>query len=507
MSNNGGVGAWRNAGIITISLILLSLIGYRETVLYLLSVWNQLEIGEYGHGYLVLGISLYLIQRNLRESTGLVPVVSYWGLLAVCAGAFLWLISALAYVEMMQAVGLWFILMGIVWTGLGDQIGKRLLFPLFYIGFALPIWFPLSPFLQELSADVVFWVVRLLHIPAFRQDSLIVLPAGTLSIEEACSGLRYLLAALTLSTLYAYINYTKLQTRILIVLVAAVSAVFLNFVRVFIVVYLAYVTEMQHPLVHDHLMLGWYLFAAMMILLMFLDTKVIQHAAPKDSLEPTGDQDTIKAARPAKNPWYILIPAIVLIVSGPLLLQQTEVDADENNGGIAINAPAAQGGWAQVTDNQDDWMPVYHGAHSIRQVYEKGEERVFLYIGYYPAQRQGQELINDLNRIDDKKNWRSVHGKSKVPEDAQNQTLEQVIGKVGVRDRLVWYWYQVAGQSVTNKYLAKLLQVVGRLTGQPQASVFAVATEIDGLANARDRLDNFITVMKPSLVKITAEAD
>ena len=57
---------WRIAGFSVSVLLLLLLVMYHETVLYLVGLWSQLKVGDYGHGYMVLAISGYLILRNLR---------------------------------------------------------------------------------------------------------------------------------------------------------------------------------------------------------------------------------------------------------------------------------------------------------------------------------------------------------------------------------------------------------------------------------------------------------
>lgn len=502
MANVESIQAWRRSGVIALALIALTLGLYWETLQYLISRWNQLEIGEYGHGYLVLGISLYLIQRKLRAITSFTPSPSVWGLLAVTVAGLLWLVSAVAYVEMMQAVALWLLIIAIVWTVFGGRILMQLLFPLLFIAFALPIWFPLSPLLQELTADVVFWVVRLLNVPAFRQEALIVLPTGMLSIEEACSGLRYLLAALTLSTLYGYLNYSRLRTRLLVVLVAALTAVFLNFVRVFIVVYLAYLTEMQHHFVHDHLMLGWYLFGGMMIILLFIDARLSRRSAAQDDA-PKMNQLEGSSTRRKLNPWLALCLSVLLISAAPAAVFQLNTQTNTDNQLTEINAPAGLGGWNTVDGQNDDWMPTYHGALTVRQTYAKNARQVHLFLGHYPHQKQGKELINDLNRISDKKRWRNRYPRARVQQYGEFRMLEQVLEKGGIEDRLVWYWYQVAGMRTTSKYMAKILQVVGRLIGQPQASIIVVATRLDDNATARKRLDDFISNVQPARFKTT----
>ena len=286
MSTGASRHGWRVAGPAVAALLLLAFGLYHETLLYLVGLWNQLKIGEYAHGYLVLAISAYLILRQRRTLTALTPCPHAWALLAVMAASLLWMLAALVDVQVLQTIGLLLLVLAIVWTVLGNRVTWALLFPILFIGFAIPIWFPLSPLLQDLTADAVFGVIRLLGVPALRQENVIVLPAGSLSIEEACSGLRYLLAALTLGTLYAYLNYKTFRARLVVVLIAAAAAVLANMVRVFIVVYLGYATDMQHPLVHDHLTLGWYLFGGLVVILLFLDARLHAHrpsAHPADN--------------------------------------------------------------------------------------------------------------------------------------------------------------------------------------------------------------------------------
>lgn len=489
---------WNIFGFFVIGLLLLLFAVYHETVEYLIAHWNQLEDGDYGHGYLVLAISIYLIQRIVRTIWDVPPCPQPWGLVGIGVAALLWLVSALAYVEMMKVVALWCLLLAVVWTVLGSRTTVKLLFPLLFLGFALPIWFPLSPILQELTADVVFWVVRLLNIPAFRQEVVFVLPAGVLSIEEACSGLRYLLAALTLSTLYAYLNYSSFSKRLLVVLIAAAVAVFLNIVRVVIIFYLAYVTDMQHPLVHDHLMLGWYLFGGMMIILLIIDARLNRHQQGTNQLQELTDPTVCKIGRLSQL--LVFFTCALLVTAGPAAVYQMNNLTNSKTGAVTITAPDGVGGWVEIDGFKDDWMPVFRGAVTSRQAYAKENERVHLFLGYYPEQKQGKELIYDLNHISNKEIWRTHYPRGRLHLAGDYSVLEQIIEKGGVKKRLVWYWYQVAGVQVTSRYTAKALQALGQLTGNPQASVFAIATDLDDTGSARNTLDEFIKAMKsPSL--------
>lgn len=81
--------AWHFVGPSVVVLLLLTLVLYQHTVLYLTGLWNQLDVGEYAHGYLVLAISGYLIFNNRRALFALQPRPAYWAIPGVVAASML----------------------------------------------------------------------------------------------------------------------------------------------------------------------------------------------------------------------------------------------------------------------------------------------------------------------------------------------------------------------------------------------------------------------------------
>ena len=479
---------------------------YHETVLYLVGLWNQLKIGEYGHGYLILAISGYLILRKRRALSPLTPCPYYPALLAILAASLLWMLAVLVDVLVLQTVGLLLLILAIMWTMLGKQVTGKLLFPILFIGFAIPIWFPLAPLLQDLSADVVFRFIRALGIPAFRQDNEIVLPAGTLSITEACSGLRYLLPGLALGTLYGYLNYATFSARCIVLLISAVAAVLVNIIRVFIVVYLGYETDMQHPFVEDHLTLGWYLFGGMMVVLLAVDALLNSHYHPPETGSTEGGNNSllVSCVKGKLQHMAILVAGLVLLSAGPAAAYWVNHQPPPENKQSELKLPSGTGGWKGPADSDNDWMPEYRGAIARKQAYQKGDKHIDLYIGYYLVQKQGKELINDLNRISNRDIWYSRNPKGRLHQVGDRMVLEQLLERDGGEQRLVWYWYRVAGQYTVNPYQAKVLQVLGLVTGNPQASIMAIAVKSgDDITGARKVLEEFVSIMETSLAKLT----
>ena len=523
MRNENIKPGWSLAATLIAFVLLLTMIFYQQTVWYLIGIWNEISIGEYAHGYLVLAISLYLVIYNRKRLAKLSPCPAYSVLPLVFLTVFLWLAAALVDVEMLQAVGLLAVVFTVTWALTGHQVMKVLAFPILFIGFAIPVWFPLSPLLQNITADVVFWIIRIIEVPAFRQENLITVPAGVFSIEEACSGLRYLLAALTLGSLYAYLNYVTLSGRVAVVLIAAATSLLANIIRVFIVVYLGYATEMQHPYVDDHLMLGWYLFGGLVAVLLFVDARFYRHASAIENTtaESTATGDVVEemakeessivensnatiSCQKGRSQYFIIAGLCVFVLSiGPVIVYQQNNQQQTSGPAINVVLPGGIEGWSGPKTSTNDWEPQYLGAISAKSDYRVRGENVSLFIAYYPFQKQGTEVINDLNRISNKKTWRTKYSHARYKHLQAFDVMEQVIENSKNEKRLVWYWYNIGGQLTVNKYKAKLLQLTGLLMGQPQAYMVAVSVPVkDDVEQSREFLQNVVDDLKMPLANL-----
>jgi exosortase A len=503
---------WRLT-VVTLPILLLFVLGlYGETSLYLLRVWSQMD-GDYAHGFLVLAISFYLIYENRRVLERQQPCSSLFALLAIILSSLLWFSATIAGVQMVQTISLLMMVFSVAWVVVGNQLIRYLAFPIIFIIFALPIWAPLSPLLQEITADVVFWLSRVIRIPAFRQENHIIIPSGTLSIEEACSGLRYLLAALMLSVLYAYQNYQTLKSRLIVVAIAVAAAIFANILRVLIIVYLAYKTDMQHPLVSDHLTLGWILFGVVLFALLVVDVQIHKRrkkggddAEPEMSASDETENEKEIAPKLCRSSvpvlTMILAAAVILASAGPVLAywaQNQSVSVDT----ISLNMPIGRDAWVGPLEGDKQWNPVYHGAVSEQRLYRGNEHIVYLYLGYYPVQTQGNEVISEVNRVSDEKIWKMVYPHGRKRSIAGQVVLEQILKSPSGRQRLVWYWYYVAGNRTGNKYEAKVFQVLGWLTGEPQAAVVAISTPFEeNIETARMILSEFSSSMDGSFEQL-----
>jgi EpsI family protein len=419
---------------------------------------------------------------------------------AVIACSLLWMVAELASVQLVQTVMLLLLVMSIVWALLGNRLAAKLFLPVMFIGLAIPVWGLTLPILQLITAESAYWLTRAAAIPAHMQDFIVTLPYGQLSIERACSGLNYLMAGVTLGVFYGYLSYGHWRHRLLVVLTVAGAAILANILRVFIIIWLAWQTNMQHPYVEDHLSLGWYLFGGLILLLLVVDHFVSARTGPQQTASQSVDD------RVSGNCGYNRLQRLVvymttaaLITLGPATARYVMAEAYADRGRVP-DLPAGTGGWQGPTASNDSWMPVYNGAAEQKGLYKQDDAAVYLYTGFYPRQTQGAELINELNAITDGKDWRMTRSAEYMPEQVDVPVMEAELVTLTGRKRLVWYRYYVAGRYTNVAYRAKLLQVAGLLSGRPASAVIAVATNVDNdLQATRMRLADFMRTMEQPL--------
>ena len=126
-----------------------------------------------------------------------------------------------------------------------------------------------------------------------------------------------------------------------------------------------------------------------------------------------------------------------------------------------------------------------------------------LYLGLYARQQQGHELVYYNNRIAEPDIWREMVRLENLSPPQIMQVREHRLVSTDGQRRIVWSWYRVAGRTTTSRYMVKLLQVAGLLTGTTRAAVVAVATDGgDDVEAARRRLGDFVTIMNSQLMDL-----
>lgn len=236
-------------------------------------LWQEWMGNEYySHGVLIPAVVLFLIFQRMRNDKSF-----SWNwdannlacLLLVALGlvAFLYLINTktyyLASFVLILLIGL------LIWAFGGKIAASKLLFPIAYLAFMVPLPFierstlPLALFTGVCSSGLV----QLLGIKLDIVGNAITLPNANLVIGAQCSGINSLISLTALTALSAYILEGPLWAKILLTLLAIPLALISNILRVASLIFVAkwYGAESAFTFYHDYS--GPIFFIAVLLLL------------------------------------------------------------------------------------------------------------------------------------------------------------------------------------------------------------------------------------------------
>ncbi len=479
--------------ILVIQLVLLLSVFfllYRESVVEIFNLWSDWSNQHYTHGFLILGISIYMIYRDREKfiNTEIDPAFSVIPFLIVTC--FIWFAGIITGVLIVHTTILVFILFFILFAVTGKSYAVSLFVPVGYLLFAMPVWEPLMPTLQRITAFVAYQFLELVNISALRQDITITIPEGVFKVEESCSGLRYLNASLALGVLYAYLSFNRWNKIVICMALSLIIPIIANWIRVIVIIYAGHKTDMTHPLVHDHINFGWFLYAVFIFPFIWYGGNFADEIVSSRNLRNTADNATSINIRKSV---FITVLVVVCLCTGPIL----EYMAKTQNEELSFNSKVFN--YLDQTLNMmpeynDSWVPDYNGAKKqlSREILDENNNRkIYLYIATYSGiQEQGAELINVTNSITGDKSWQSIYSGTFYSDSLESYVEEKIIeNKITGEKRLVWFWYSLSGQRLINRYYIKLYQLWGILTGDTEASVIAVAIPVD---TDQDRIREYI---------------
>lgn len=235
--------------VLTLSAVFLL---YRSTLLDIIYIcWHD---DDYSHGLILPFVSLYLIKNKLpdyRRSAGAQnsPVrnrssAMICGAMLLAAGMLLFFIGEASFSLFARWLSLFPVLIGITFLIFDARLARLLLAPILLDFMAKPIPDSLVPKLfgpfQTLAAKVSAVSLDALNVPVHLLGNIIEIPGMRLLVEEACSGMRSLMAILTVSLIVLQLVELSLFAKVLLVLFSVGVALGLNIVRVTLTGILAY---------------------------------------------------------------------------------------------------------------------------------------------------------------------------------------------------------------------------------------------------------------------------
>lgn len=233
---------------------------------------------DMGHGFFVPIISGFIIWQRRDELAAMKPHPNWWGLPIVIWGGCQLMLGTIGVELFTTRTALIITIVGTVLLLGGSHVLRKLAFPIFLLIFMVPIpaviynqiTFPLQIIATRLADNAL----DILNVPVLRDGNILTLPNQTLSVVEACSGIRSLLSLTFLSLVYGYFFERKRWIRVVLFLATIPIAIIANGMRVTVTGILTqFKPELAEGFFHEST--GWVIFMIALGILILLHQAIV----------------------------------------------------------------------------------------------------------------------------------------------------------------------------------------------------------------------------------------
>lgn len=453
----------------------------------IVSIWMRSD--TFAHGYLVAPASVWLIWLKKDTYKQLKPVPGYMGLIFLLGCGFLWLAASLSKVLVVEQFALVGILIGIVWVILGGLVTSSMQFPLLFLFLMVPFGEDFVPFLIDFTTNFLVKMLRLTGVTVYQEGNYLTLTTGQWSVVEACSGIRYLIASITLGLVYAYLNYSSYLKRAIFILISMLLPILANGLRAYMIVMIGHLSSMKLATGVDHIIYGWIFFGLVMLMLFYAGS--FWQDPPVTVSDQSVQEDTAAAATTTHFMSATLI-TLACIAFWPFVAW--ELNAQQPVKAL-IPADLIQQLPTETHRSPDwGWQPQFKGVMAESQRFiEVDENTVAVYFANFGDESQGGELINSQNILLQPKQsqWRLIQHHNIPVAWMEQADVEEAVLKSDLREILVLRWYRIGNRNTVNRYYAKWLQLLKRLSADASPELMVVLytqTSSGQYEQARDSL-------------------
>ena len=213
------------------------------------TIYDTFEIcfvnDDYSHGMLLPLISAYLIwerraaiQQTIQARRNEPAASRRWvgGVALFTAGLLLLLVGRASDLMWIKWTAFFPTIIGLIAAVFGYRVAAIIAPPIVLNFMAKPfpdslvpkLFFPL----QALAAKIAAHTLEILGVPVYLFGNIIEIPGMRLMVEEACSGMRSMMAILTVAVIVAYTIRTNWLGKFLLFIGSIILAIVLNVVRV-----------------------------------------------------------------------------------------------------------------------------------------------------------------------------------------------------------------------------------------------------------------------------------
>ncbi|MCU4675537.1 exosortase [Catenovulum sp. 2E275] len=453
---------WKYLTFITLGLWIIL---FWEGLYSALDIWLRSEI--YNHCLLILPICIYLAYQK-RKQINLTTIKPLTGLIIpIVAILFVYLFALIGEIQVLAHIATFTSITFICFYLLGYQEAKKISFPLFFVWFSIPIGDQLIPVLQQMTATASVALLQASHIPVFKDGLYIEIPNGKFLVAEACSGISFFISASAFTFLYSHLYISHTPKKILFTIIGVTTPIIANMVRVYGIIMVAHLSDMEYATGADHLIYGWVFYLFVLWLVYLIGEKF------KDSITIESTHISNKAKSSSSADFKVIITSNFILILSLLVaiyIKLTVEDQTIENSNFAVS-------FSQTHDlkisNQNLLDTYFTDPDNITNYVTtiKSFPVAIQLINYSENNRKG-EPISSINKFYDNKVWNITtklnlqKNHSNLPEDAN--ILE--LSGPNNHKRVLITWYQFEDYKTGNPVKAKLYHTLQKLLGSQYAT-------------------------------------
>ena len=207
-------------------------------------VGRWMNDGNWSHGWLIPLFSLYFLASRREALSRVRSKPNYLGAVVLVLSLLAYFVSSwvlrMAYPRAVSLIGA---ILGLTLLLGGWGVIRVAWFPILFLMFAIPLpkdlYNEITLPLREIASTLTAALMPVFHDGLYTEAQAVVIdyvvegqPPGQLNVEEACSGMRTMMAILTLGVAISYLRDRALWARIAMVLSCFPIAILCNAARV-----------------------------------------------------------------------------------------------------------------------------------------------------------------------------------------------------------------------------------------------------------------------------------
>jgi EpsI family protein len=409
----------------------------------------------YSHAFTVPAISVGLLWAMRHKFAEQPARPARLAALPVLAVALLMLsVGELAAIVILQQLGFVVMVAGLVLFLFGVAYLRIAAPAVAYLLFMVPFWDaftePLHGPFQDNSARLGVALMHLVHVPAFRDGTVIALPNVTIQVARECSGVNYLIAVLALALPLSFLRLRSWRKRVLLVSAAMIISALANGLRVALIGTLAYL-NVGSPLHGPFHVLHGLFVAAIGYVVLFVGAHFMED--PARPAVASADRSALFRPSWRRADAFALAAVFWLLVFVGVAPTATPVALAKS----LDELPSRFDGWTErltfgsPRTPTDAWLSA--DQHLSREYREPSGLEARVDIWYFAEQRQSHEIVSY-----------QVAG---LHQRATPRRIELADGTSLVANEVAWpdrgtvglFWYEIAGLPEAREFPAKLRSI------------------------------------------------